>query len=365
MKISQIKRIVVTTLIVSMLLSSCKLVQTQKMIDNIIPDYKTRMYTVADLIPYTYKEIRNALALYSQELQEFFYTNTSTPAEAKRVTKEEKDAFYMELLYRDHNYKTISNRFSMYVGDGTTVEEEKEKERQKEYDDYYKIGNAAGGNIIKKYNNGNLEGMPIMSIRVDMATATMSSLDAIYSEAECEIYKPVYIEDKKYKELKVGDTIELTVPATNSTVDAKETKTVLCTYVATDSLMYATDDDKYDYYFIANKVDGTTGVHRVLDYYGETLETYEGKHKLQFMKNARVAQANDSLRLMISVAQDSLTSYNFDELAVRALGGGYVTYEYKDYVYANSITTNLKGYITSLTHFDNQRVDNEFYETLN
>ncbi|MBR1455039.1 MAG: hypothetical protein IJ593_10435, partial [Lachnospiraceae bacterium] len=242
---------------------------------------------------------------------------------------------------------------------------EKEKERQKESDDYYKIGNAAGGNIIKKYNNGNLEGMPIMSIRVDMSTATMSSLDAIYSEAECEIYKPVYIEDKKYKELKVGDTIELTVPATNSTVDAKETKTVLCTYVATDSLMYATDDDKYDYYFIANKVDGTTGVHRVLDYYGETLETYEGKHKLQFMKNARVAQANDSLRLMISVAQDSLTSYNFDELAVRALGGGYVTYEYKDYVYANSITTNLKGYITSLTHFDNQRVDNEFYETLN
>ena len=364
MNFNKIKKIISCILIVSMLLSSCKLVQSQKMIDNILPDYTKRMYTIADLIPYTYKEIRNALALYSQELQEFFYTNTTTPAEASRATKEEKDAFYMELLYRDHNYKTISERFSMYVGDGTTVVEEKEKERQKEYDDYYKIGNANGGNTIKKYNNGDLQGMPLMSIRVDMSTATMSSLDAIYSEAECEIYKPVYIEDTKYKSLKIGDTIELIVPATNSTAHAKETKKVLCTYVATDSLAYSTEDDKYDYYFIAG-LDGTTGVHRVLDYYGETLETYEETAKLQFMKNARVVRANDPLRLMISVAQDSLTGYNFDELAVRALGGGYITYEYKDYVYANSVTTNLKGYITALTYFDNQRIDNEFYETLN
>lgn len=363
MKISEIKKIVASSLIVSILLSSCKLVQSQDMVDNIFPDYSERMYTVADLIPYTYKEIRNALALYSQELQEFFFINTSTAAEASRVTDEEKNAFYRELLYRDHNYKTISSRFAMYVGDGTTVEEEKEKERQREYDEYYKMSNAAGGNTIKKYNNGYLTGMPLMSIRVDMSTATMSSLDAMYSEAECEIYKPVYIEDSKYKELKIGDTIELVVPATNSTAFAAGTKKVLCTYVATDSLAYANDDNKNSYYFIA-AMDGNTGVHRVLDYYGETLETYDGRAKLQFMKSARVARANDPLRLMISVAQDSLTSYNFDELAVRALGGGYVVYEYKDYVYANSITTNLKGYITSLTYYDNQRIDNKFFEQI-
>ena len=39
-------------------------------------------------------------------------------------------------------------------------------------------------------------------------------------------------------------------------------------------------------------------------------------------------------------------------------------WEYKDEVYANSISTNLKGYITSLYNFDNQRIDNEFYNSL-
>ena len=38
---------------------------------------------------------------------------------------------------------------------------------------------------------------------------------------------------------------------------------------------------------------------------------------------------------------------------------------YKDYVYANSITTNLKGYITALHEYDNLRIDNEYYEELN
>ena len=350
-------------LIVSMMLSSCSLFQSQKMIDNIIPDYTKRMYTIADLIPYTYKEIKNAQALYGTELTDFFYANTSTVAEAKRVTDAEKEAFYSELRYRNHNYKIMKKRYSMYIEDERKSEEQKVAERQKEYDDYYKLPNARSAGIIKKYNDGKLQGMPLMSIRVDMSTATMSELDSIYSEAICEIYEPVYIENKKYEKLNIGDTITLKVPKVNSTVDEKETINVVCTYVATDSLLYKDEEGNDAYYFIAG-IDGTNDVRRVLDYYGKTLETFVEKEPLQFMKNARVARANEPQRLMTAVANETLTEYNFDEIAVRALGGGYLVYEYKDYIYANSITTNLKGYITSLTNYDNQRIDNKFYDSL-
>ncbi len=82
------------------------------------------------------------------------------------------------------------------------------------------------------------------------------------------------------------------------------------------------------------------------------------------MKFARVARANEQQRLLDSIIQGNLVSYDFDKLAVRALSGGYVEYEYKDYIYANSVSTNLKGYITSLYYYDNQRIDNEFYNSL-
>ena len=358
MQFKSLKSKIAILLMVSMFLSSCRLVQTQEMIDNIMPDYTRRMYNVADLIPYTYREIRNAQAFYGMGLTDFFYTNTATEAEAKRTTEAEKNDFIYELLYRSHNWKIIKKRFSMYVGDDNTPQDTKEKERQKEYDDYYKLPNAAGGNVIKKYNAGKLQGMPLMSIRVDMSTATMSDLDSIYSEAMCEIYKPVYIEESRYKNLNIGDTVDLVVPTTNSEIYAKDTKSVTCTYVATDSLLYKNERGEDVHYYIA-AIDGTNDVRRIVDYNGRTLETYAESAMLQFMKYARVARANDLKRLMIDVTGDSLTEYNYDELAVRALSGGYVTYEYKDYIYANSITTNLKGYITSLTNLDNQRIDIE------
>ncbi len=363
MKFMKSKKIITIVLICVMILSSCSLVQDQKMIDNIIPDYTKRMYTIADLIPYTYKEIRNAQALYGRELTDFFYNNTTTESEAKRQTDKEKKDFLSELRYRNHNYKIIKKRFSMYVEDEYKSKETKEAERNKEYDEYYKLSTAKSANIIKKYNDGKLQGMPLISIRVDMSTATMSDINNIYSEAMCEIYKPVYIEDNQYKRLKFGDTIELQVPVVNSEVYKKETKKVTCTYVATDSLLYKDDDGKDAYYFIAD-IDGTNDVHRILDYYGKTLETYSETAMLQFMKYARVARANEAQRLMDAVANDNLVEYNFDELAVRALGGGYLVYEYKDFIYANSVTTNLKGYITSLTYYDNQRIDNKFYDSL-
>ena len=83
MQFKSLKSKIAILLMVSMFLSSCRLVQTQEMIDNIMPDYTRRMYNVADLIPYTYREIRNAQAFYGMGLTDFFYTNTATEAEAK------------------------------------------------------------------------------------------------------------------------------------------------------------------------------------------------------------------------------------------------------------------------------------------
>lgn len=345
-----------------MLSSACS--TSQKVIDNILPDYNRRMYSIADLIPYSYKELRNAQALYGTELTKFFYDNTSTIAEAARVTEKAKNDFYKELRYRNANYKLLRNRIAMYIEDEVYTQAEKEEERQKEYNEYYKLPNARSGNIIKHYNNGKFQGMPLMSIRVDMSTATMSDLDGIYSEAECEIYRPVVIDEKKYEQLKFGDEIELEVPVNNSTFDKKETKKVKCTYVATDSLLYKKDDGTDDYYFIAD-IDGLNDFcRRITDYYGNCLETFVEKKSLQFMKYAEVARANEPQRLMTSIANDELTSYDFSKLAVRALGGGYYVYDYKDYIYANSITTNLKGYITALHHYDNLLIDNKYYETI-
>lgn len=356
-------KIVVMGVLLSMLLVACA--PSQKVIDNILPDYNRRIYSIADLIPYSYKELRNAQALYGTELTKFFYDNTSTEAEAKRLTEKEKSDFYKELRFRNTNYKLLRNRIAMYTEDASYTQEEKEKERQKEYDDYYKLSNAKGGGTIKKYNNGNLQGMPLMSIRVDMSTATMSELDSIYCEAQCEIYKPVVIDEKKYESLKIGDNIELEVPVENSTFEKKETKKVKCTYVATDSLLFTDDNGKDNYYFIAD-IDGTNDYcRRIVDYYGRSLETYVEKKPLQFMKLATVARANESQRLMNSIADDSYVAYDFDKLAVRALSGGYYVWEYKDFIYANSITTNLKGYITALYDYDNLRIDNKYYEELN
>ena len=391
MNLFKCKKNIAALLLVCMALTSCS--PSQKVIDNILPNYKERMYSVADLIPYNYKELRNAQALYGVELFDYFidkltyeeivalfgedaknyYTKkASSGSEAKMKTEEERNAFYSELRCRTANYKLLRERIAMYIEDERQTSATKEAERKKEYDQYYKIPTAAGGNVIKKYNNGKLQGMPLMSIRVDMSTATMSEVDDLYSEATCDIFRPVVIEESKYKKLKFGDEIVLDVPATASsligdstrTAFTTDTKKVTCKYIATDSLAYVNDEGKTDYYFIAN-VDGTnTQCRRVLDYYGKTLEVFVERRPLQFMKYARVARANEPQRLMEEIVQGNLNAYDYDKIAVRALSGGYLVYEYKDYIYANSVTTNLKGYITALYNYDNQRIDNKFYNSL-
>ena len=83
------------------------------------------------------------------------------------------------------------------------------------------------------------------------------------------------------------------------------------------------------------------------------------------MKFAEIARANEAQRMMTSIANDELVYYDFDKMAIRALSGGYYAYEYKDYIFANSISTNLKGYITAAHEFDNLRIDNKYYAELN
>ena len=282
MAIIKTKKIIASAILTSMLIMSCA--PSQKVIDNILPEYNKRTYSIADLIPYTYKELRNAQALYGTELTKFFYDNTSTAAEAKRKSEAQKNDFYKELRYRNANYKLLRKRLAMYNEDQMASQETNEKERQREYDEYYKLPNARSGNIIKQFNGGKLQGMPLMSIRIDMSTATMSELDSIFSEAECEIYKPVTIDEKKYQSLKIGDELELVVPVENRTFEKPETLKVKCTYVATDSLLYKDEDGKDSYYFIAD-IDGTNDFcRRITDYYGHSLDIYVEKKPLQFMK---------------------------------------------------------------------------------
>ena len=376
------KQLVLTSimLIVSITLSSCALFPTQKMIDNIVPDYETRMYTVADLIPYTEKEIRNSLALYTRELIEFFEEseyvpddkklfsktqtnsvskNGATSSVAKQNTKEGQDAFITELLYRMHNKKIIDQRRLMYEADEKNSKETKVKQREDEFDKYYKLKNASGINTIKNYNKGKAEGMPFMSIRVILSTATVSSVDDITSEAMCEIYDPSYITNDEYEKLKINDEIVIKVPATNSTVDCKVVNKLKCKYIATDSLLYIDENGRAVNYYIAAPDGTNVDKRRLLDEEGKTLETYVETKPLQFMKYARASYAIDQYSLLSLVSQDAFMDYDFHEIAIRAMGGGFVAYEYMDYVYANSIGTNKKGYITQLTDYSNQRTDKE------
>lgn len=365
-------KLVSFTLIISVFLCCCS--KSQNNIDDIIPDYARRTYSIADLLPYTYKEIKNAQAYYGQELTKYFYANTSTEAEVKRVTNKEKIDFYIDIGYRNHNYKMIKKRYAMFFGNDNMTDEEMEKERKEEYDKYYKINNAEGIDTIKKYNDGKAFGMPLMSIKVLMDTATISETekveDAFVSTAMCEIYKPVTITCDKYDKLKFGDTVELKVPekvykkvGTDSEIETIESRNRVCTYIATDSLMYKNDDGRESYYYIGC-VDGTNDVRRICDAYGKTLEIYVETKPLSFIKYCRVVCANEPMRLTQDMSLDRLEEYAYNDIAERALCGGYLVAKYKDYIYANQITTDRKGYITSLIDYNNLCIDNEFRKSL-
>lgn len=358
-------------LVASIFLCSCK---SQKNIDDIIPDYAKRTYSVADLIPYTYKEIKNAQAYYGQELTKYFYANTSTESESKRVRNKDKMDFYIDLGYRNHNYKIIKKRYAMFFGNDNMSDEEMENSRKEEYDKYYKVKDAEGINTIKKYNDGKAFGVPLISIKVLMDTATISEAEkveeAFVSTAMCEIYKPVVIDSEKYDKLKFGDTIELTVPekvikkiGTNSETEVTESRERKCTYIATDSLVYKNDNGEDSYYFIGYE-DGINNVRHICDKYGKTLEFYVETKPLSFMKYCRVTSANEPMRLTQSFSLDKLEEYAYNDIAERALCGGYLVYKYKDYIYANQVTTDRKGYITSLIDYNNQCIDNEFLKNL-
>ena len=363
MKSIKLKQILCLILIAVFMLTSC--FNSQNAIDDILPDYDKRVYSLADLIPYTYKEIRNAQALYGRNLSKFFKANTTKSAEEKRVTNDEKNVFYKELRVRTANYKLLRRRLAMYTDDDGNIDDYKNEERQREFDEYYKLPNAKSAGTIRKYNNGKMQGTPLMSVRIIMSTATMSNVDAIYSEADCEIYKPVLINVSDYEELKIGDECVFELPIKNRTKGEKTTYKATCKYVGKDAFEFIDHEGKKDYLFVGDTYDSNDFCRRIVDSLGRTIDIYVENKTLQFMKLAEFGVANDIQRLTNTIASnEDFQLYTFDKMATRALSGGYYLEAYKDYVYSNAITTNHKGYVTGIYHYDNLIMDNAYYQAL-
>ena len=347
---------IISLLIIAFLLNGCRvLFPTQKMIDDILPYNNVRGYSEADLIPFNAKEIKNAQALYGMQLSEYYNNNVDRVG----ITSEEKDAFDTELTYRNVNYQLIKKRFEKYNSNDKAAL----NKLQDEYDGYYKLLDAPFKNTIKKMNNGKISGTPNMSLKIILDTAEDKGL---YKEAMAEVYEPTIIENSKLKRLRFGETIRLTVPATNSTVDCFETVEKRFVYVATNSLM--TNDAKGNrvFYYLSNE-NPTNNYRKLINADGNVLEVYKGLEKVQIMSHARVGKGTTQLLYFRRVTTGStrVIDLNIDEIVERALGGGFVIDEYKDYIYANDIYVNLKGYITSLIEYDRQHSDVEFYKNAN
>lgn len=358
-------KLISIVIIISMFCTSCRMFATQRMIDNIIPGHNVRPYSVADLVPYSYKEIKNARSLYGMELQDFFLKNTATESAAKDMTQKEFDDFIFELMIRTHNYKIIKNRCNMYLAQDGSEDDSIIAEREAEYKAYYEAKNADSIETIKKYNNGKSDGMPLMSIRLKLDTATASNVSPLYDEVECDIFKPVVISEEKYKNLKFGDTITIEVPVESDDIYNTKTEKIEFTYVATDSLLYKEDKEKLDsYYFIAPS-DGCNNSRRILNSYGKTIEIYAETKPLQFMKLCRVVEVSNFVSLYLLMIDEELLEYTTGNIIEKVLAGENLEYNDKDGVYANFITTNPKGYITSAISFTNLSVDNEYAFTLN
>ena len=340
-------------LIVSTIISSCSVIfPTQKMIDSILKSNNQHAYSISDLIPFNENELKNARSLYGMELNDYYNNNINTGLEGKEL-----DEFNNNLIYMDYNYNILMNRYNMY-----TENEESYNKCKEEFDAYYKLKDTSAKDIIKSSNNGSLSGAPNISIKIDMTT--LEDHD-IYSEAEVDIFNQITISENDYKKLKIGDTIKLSVPATNSTINAKEMVQKVFTYVATNSISYKETNDfgltNDTTYFIA-PLDILNKSHKIVDLNGNVLEVYNKREKLQFMKYAFVAKGSSPDRFYQSMISSNFSSKNYymNDLAIKAQTGGYLVEEYKDVLYANTIYTNLKGYITQCLYFSNLNMNIDY-----
>ena len=101
---------------------------------------------------------------------------------------------------------------------------------------------------------------------------------------------------------------------------------------------------------------------KIVDVHGNVLEVYNKREKLQFMKYAFVAKGSSPDRFYQSMISNkfSTKTYYMHDLAIKAQTGGYLVEEYKDELYANTVYTNLKGYITQCLYFSNLNYDNDY-----
>ena len=342
-----------TLLICSIILSSCSAIfPTQKMIDSILKKNNQHAYSIADLIPFNENELKNARSLYGMELNDYYNNNINAGLEGKEL-----EEFNSNLIYMDYNYNILMNRYNMY-----TENEESYNKCKEEFDDYYKLKDTKAKDVIKSTNNGSLSGAPNISIKIDMTTLEDHG---IYSEAEADIFNQIVIKENDYKKLKLGDTIKINVPATNSTVNAKVVVPKVFTYIATNSISYKETNEngltKDTTYFIA-PLDVLNNSRKIVDVNGNVLEVYNKREKLQFMKYALVVKGSSPDRFYQSMISNNFSTKNYymNDLAIKAQTGGYLVEEYKDELYANTVYTNLKGYITQCLYFSNLNYDNEY-----
>lgn len=347
-------RVITILLIISILCSSCSvLFPTQRMLDDVLPYRDTHFYCDSDLIPFSKAELKNAKTVYGVELSEYFYANK----DRSDFTEEENDDFLRILSYRNHNYKLVRERYEKY-NDDTPTDIDDYNEADQEFNSYYKLSDSPLSDIIRKQNNGRLMGNPNISFKIKIED--IKNIDNIYYEGEADIFIPTYIEQKDYEKINIGDEIELNFPVSNMDTENSETikKKIKC--VATDSFIYTDDNDNEEVYFVAPK-DGIGDKRKIINTKGEVVETFAGKRPIRILKYARIAEGIDQERLVTSIMQGGgMQDYNIDEIVDKGQGGGYVADNYKEYIYANAVYTDLKGYITTAIKYNALYIDIDY-----
>ena len=131
---------------------------------------------------------------------------------------------------------------------------------------------------------------------------------------------------------------------------------------ATDSLCYYDENGEEIAFFVSDK-DGISEMRRMVDKTGKMIENYIGMHKIGLLIYARIAEGINAERLVTAIMQSGSGDYIIDDIVDRVEGGGYLVDKYKEYVYANAVYTNLKGYITTALNYTALFVDNEYAKT--
>ena len=352
---NKIKFYLVAIIIVATLLSSCRaLFPTQRMLDDVLPYRDTHYYCKSDVVPFSREELKNAKTIYGVELSEYFYEFKDM-----NLPEKEKEEFLRTLTYRNANYTLIKDRYEMY-NDDKARDIHDYNQADKEFNAFYKLEDSPLADIIKENNNGQLAGNPNISFKLYLNTC--HKVDDIYFEGDAEIYVPVAIPNKEYEKLKIGDKITLTIPKDLEVSTNSETRQQEFVMKATDSLCYYDENGEEIAFFVADK-DGISEMRRMVDKTGKMIENYIGVHKIGLLIYARIAEGINAERLVTAIMQAGSGDYIIDDIVDKVEGGGYLVDKYKEYVYANAVYTNLKGYITTALNYTALFVDNEYAKT--